>query len=98
MPDLDILYSQIAAAIIALGGKRQGKTGATQRFHKREGSSYPKTFIVLPLRVKVDDPEVNRPDKCDVQHGVVGCRTPQNHLIANFRLRVFRSYSKASRL
>lgn len=36
MPDLDILYSQIAAAIIALGHKRQVKTGLGSLFRKGE--------------------------------------------------------------
>lgn len=64
----------------------------------RRSSSYPKTFIVLPLHVKVNDPEIYSPDKRDVQHGVVRRGTPQNHLLANLQLRVFRSNGNASSL
>lgn len=39
-------------------------------WEESEEPSHPKTFIVLPLRVKVDDPEVDSPDEGDVQHWV----------------------------
>ena len=61
-------------------------------------SAYHHTFVVLPLRVKVDDSVVYGPDECDVQHGVKRGRTAENHLITNLDLRVFRCYCDASRL
>lgn len=53
-------------------------------------SAYHDAFVVLPLSVKVNDPEVDGPDEHDVQHGVIRSRALQNHLVPNHHLRVFR--------
>lgn len=53
---------------------------------------------MFPLRIKVDDPEVYCPDKCNVQHGVIWSSTPQNHLITDLYLRVFGCFRDAGSL
>lgn len=63
-----------------------------------EPSPYHNTFIVLPLRAKIDDPEVYGPDECNVQHGVVRSGALHDHLVANLYLSVLGRHCEAGSL